>query len=145
VLFPKYSVDKVIEVLGTPLGEEMLRIHKSYLPLIKALRSQPGIRGFAHITGGGIIGNTRRILPEGCSLHINWDSWKRPPVFDLIQETGNVPEDDMRAAFNLGIGLIAVVDPSKSDVIQEVAAKKGEEVLKIGVVQQEEKSITHRD
>jgi phosphoribosylformylglycinamidine cyclo-ligase len=135
VLFSAYSIDETIDVLETPLGEEMLRIHKSYLPLIKTLREQPGIHGFAHITGGGIIGNTRRILPEGCSLQINWGSWQRPAIFDLIQETGNVPEDDMRTTFNLGIGLIAVVDPDKGDEIQKIAAKKREEPVKMGVVQ----------
>jgi phosphoribosylformylglycinamidine cyclo-ligase len=135
VLLSKYSVDDTIRVLGTSLDEEMLRVHKSYLPLIQALREQPGIRGFAHITGGGIKDNTRRILPEGRTLQINWDSWQRPPIFDLIQETGNVPEDDMRATFNLGIGLIAVVDPNEENKIQEIAAEKGEEPVKIGVVQ----------
>ncbi len=134
VLFSKYEVDDRVEELGETVGEAMLKVHKSYLPLIRELRELEGIHGFSHITGGGIEGNTRRILPNGLRLEVDWDAWERPPLFGLIQDLGNVPEEDMRATFNLGIGLIAVVDSSQKEDIRERARKIGEEAIEIGHV-----------
>ncbi|MEQ8524234.1 phosphoribosylformylglycinamidine cyclo-ligase [Gracilimonas sp.] len=134
VLFSKYKVENYVEDLGSTVGDELLKVHKSYLSLITELKELNGVNGFSHITGGGIVGNTKRILPEGLKLDINWDSWERPPVYDLIQEIGNVPEDDMQATFNLGIGLIAVVSESEVDAVTKKAEELGEEVFDVGKV-----------
>ncbi|WP_428235658.1 phosphoribosylformylglycinamidine cyclo-ligase [Gracilimonas sp.] len=134
VLFSKYKVENYVEELGSTVGDELLKVHKSYLPLITELKEMNGVNGFSHITGGGIVGNTKRILPEGLKLDINWESWERPPVYNLIQEIGNVPEDDMQATFNLGIGLIAVVSEDQVDAVTKRAEDLGEEVFKIGTV-----------
>lgn len=134
VLFEKFGVNDHVDALGTTVGEALLAIHKSYLPVIKALKEMEGVHGFSHITGGGIVGNTRRIVPEGLSVEINWDGWTRPAIFDLIQEQGNVPEEDMRATFNLGTGLIAVVDREAEEEVRKEAGKLGEEVTKIGKI-----------
>lgn len=134
VLFSEYDVDDHVNLLDKTIGDEMLQIHKSYLPLIKQLRAMNGVHGFSHITGGGIIGNTKRILPEGLSLEIYWNAWKQPPIFKLIKQLGNVPEEDMRATFNLGIGLIAVVDAEREKEISEKATQMGEIPIKVGTV-----------
>jgi phosphoribosylformylglycinamidine cyclo-ligase len=134
ILFSEYGVSDHVTELGRTVGEEMLQVHKSYLPLIKKIRNHEGLHGFAHITGGGIVGNTNRILPEGRSLDIEWDAWERPAVFELIQKLGNVPDADMRATFNLGIGLIAAIDPKKIDAIADLAQQSGEEFLRIGTI-----------
>jgi phosphoribosylformylglycinamidine cyclo-ligase len=134
VLFSEYDIDDSISELNSTLGEELLSVHKSYLSLIKKLRNHNGLHGFSHITGGGILGNTKRILPEGCSLEINWSEWKRPAVFDLIQKTGNVPEEDMRQSFNLGIGMIAVVNAEAQDEIIAIADENGEDIIYVGQV-----------
>ncbi|MDR9414691.1 MAG: phosphoribosylformylglycinamidine cyclo-ligase [Gracilimonas sp.] len=134
VLFSKYKVENYVEELGSTVGDELLKVHKSYLSLITELKDLVGVNGFSHITGGGIVGNTKRILPEGLKLDINWDGWKRPPVYELIQEIGNVPEDDMQATFNLGIGLIAVVSESEGDAVKAKAEELGEEVFEVGRV-----------
>lgn len=134
VLFSKYKVENYVEELGSTVGDELLKVHKSYLPLITELKEMNGVNGFSHITGGGIVGNTKRILPEGLKLDINWESWERPPVYNLIQEIGNVPEDDMQATFNLGIGLIAVVSEDQVDAVTKRAEDLGEEVFKVGTV-----------
>ncbi len=134
VLFSVYKIDDYVDEFQSSLAEELLAVHKSYLPVIRVLRDEKGLRGFSHITGGGIEGNTKRILPDGLSLQVDWDSWDRPPVFNLIQKLGNVPEDDMRQTFNLGIGLIAVVSPQESEQMQSKAKKLNEEIIKIGKV-----------
>lgn len=137
VLFSKYKVDDHVDLLGKSVGEEMLQIHTSYLPLIRQLRDMEGIHGFSHVTGGGIVGNTKRILPEELSLDIHWNAWKQPPIFKLIKQIGNVPEEDMRATFNLGIGLIAVVDAEKEKEITKKATQLGEIPIKVGTVKSE--------
>lgn len=134
VLFSRYKVDDYVDELGCTIGEELLKVHRSYLPLISALKNMPGVNGFSHITGGGIVGNTKRILPEGLNLEINWKSWQRPAIYNLIQKQGHVPEEDMQSAFNLGIGLIAVVSESEADAVTKKAGELGEEVFEIGSV-----------
>lgn len=134
VLFSEYDVDDHVDELGTTVGEAMLAVHKSYLPIIRKLRALEGVNGFSHITGGGIMGNTKRIVPDGLTIQIDWDAWDHPPIFLLIQGIGNVPKDDMRATFNLGIGLIAVVDPDAADEIKQAAAEMDEEVIEIGEI-----------
>ncbi len=134
VLFSEYEVHDHVEELGCTLAEELLRVHRSYLALITALKSVPGVNGFSHITGGGLIGNTKRILPEGLTLDVHWDRWERPPVYKLIQEIGSVPEEDMRATFNLGIGLVAVVSPDVVERVRSKAEELGEDVFDVGEV-----------
>ena len=88
----------------------------------------------AHITGGGIEGNTRRVLPEGLQIRVNYQSWKRLPVFNLIKERGSVPEDDMRSTFNLGIGLVVITSPSAEEDVVRIAATHKETPIAIGTV-----------
>lgn len=134
VLFSKYKVDDYVDDLGTTVGEALLAVHRSYLGIIRKLKSLDGIKALSHITGGGIIGNTKRVTPEGFELDIDWGSWDRPPIFDLIKKTGNVPEVDMRQTFNLGIGLIAVTDQHLIHDIRELLAEENEMVYEIGRV-----------
>lgn len=134
VLFSKFDIDDSAEGLDGTIGEELLYVHKSYLNLITSLKEIDGVNGFSHITGGGIEGNTKRILPEGLKLSIDWSSWNRPVIFNLIQKTGNVPEEDMQATFNLGIGLVAVVSESSVEKVKAVTDQFNEELIHIGEV-----------
>jgi len=134
VLFSKFGVEDTPEELDCSVGEELLKVHKSYLQLISELKEIEGVNGFSHITGGGIVGNTKRILPDGLKLDIDWNSWQRLPIFNLIQKTGNVPEEDMRATFNLGIGLIAVVSPEALEKVKTKSDSLGDENIEIGTV-----------
>ena len=134
VLFSEYKVNDYVEELGSTVAEELLQVHRSYLLIISALKGMEGVNGFSHITGGGMVGNTKRILPEGLALDIDWNSWQRPPVYNLIQEIGNVPEEDMQATFNLGIGLVTVVSRSVVEAVKAKANELGEEVFEVGRV-----------
>lgn len=134
VLFSEFEVDDKPEELTQSVGDELLQVHRSYLKIISGLKEIEGVNGFSHITGGGIVGNTKRILPEGLSLDIDWENWKRPAIFNMIQKTGNVPEEDMRETFNLGIGLIAVVSESAVEKVEGVSKDFGEDVIRIGAV-----------
>ena len=90
------------------LPTEFLAPHRLYLDEVRDLRARADVKALAHVTGGGILGNLSRVLPDGVHARIDWDAWERPPVFDWIAQQG-VAEDEARRVFNLGIGMCAVV------------------------------------
>jgi len=97
-------------------GEDLLAPTRLYLGDVRQLRQQADVRGLAHVSGGGILGNLTRVLPEGLRADLNWSSWERPPVFEWL--AGHVDEDELRHVFNLGVGYVAVVpDPGDALVI----------------------------
>lgn len=97
--------------LRLSLGEELLRTHKNYEPLLaKVPRGK--LRGLAHITGGGLIDNLPRVLPNDCDAIIETGSWKVPAIFQIMQERGRVPREEMYQVFNMGIGMAAIVAPN---------------------------------
>jgi phosphoribosylformylglycinamidine cyclo-ligase len=89
-------------------AELLLAPHRLYIDDVRTLRAQADVKALAHVTGGGILGNLSRVIPEGVRVRIDWDAWERPPVFDWLTEKG-VTEEEALAVFNLGIGLCAVV------------------------------------
>lgn len=134
VLLEKYSINEYLEDLGTTLGDALLRVHRSYYRSVYPLLSRFEIKGLSHITGGGIEGNTMRIIPRGLDLKIDYSSWTIPPIFQLIQSEGNVPENDMRRTFNLGVGLIVITDPKKGNGVMNALRKQGERPFVMGEV-----------
>ncbi|WP_372633488.1 phosphoribosylformylglycinamidine cyclo-ligase [Fodinibius sp.] len=134
VLFSTYEVDDHVDELDMTVGEAMLAVHRSYLPIIRELRKIDGVHGFSHVTGGGIIGNTKRVVPDELTIQLEWGAWEEPPIFELIRNLGNVPEGDMRATFNLGIGLIAIVDAGSATQVRERAEGMDEEIIEIGKI-----------
>lgn len=134
VLFDHFEVDEHVEELGTDVGSALLSVHRSYLDIITELKGMKGVQAFAHITGGGIVGNSKRVVPDHLKLNIDWKSWERPAIFNLIQEKGNVPEDAMREAFNLGIGLTVIVSPSVVDKVKSWGKANNEPVHHIGSI-----------
>ena len=132
VLLNKYQLSDKVASLQHNLGFELLRIHKSYLKLIRRLKKELNIKAFSHITGGGILGNTNRVIPEGIKLKINWNSWETPSIFKLIQQTGKISDKEMRKVFNMGIGLIAIVDRKNVERVFEISNKLDEKAFLIG-------------
>jgi phosphoribosylformylglycinamidine cyclo-ligase len=103
-------------------GDDLLAPTRLYLAEVRRLRERHDVRGLAHVTGGGILGNLARVVPDGLHAEIDWDAWERPPVFDWL--AGHVTEDELRRVFNLGIGYIAVVkDPREELVIGHIARR----------------------
>jgi len=134
VLFKVYQPDSLVPELGTTLAEALLAVHRSYLKPVSRLTEKIEIRGMSHITGGGIVGNTMRIVPAGWKLEVEWGAWERPPIFSLIQRLGNVPEEDMRKTFNLGIGLVLVVGRRAADEAIRRLKKMREKPVVIGKI-----------
>ena len=103
--------------------------------LIKAIKNKIEVKGISHITGGGIVGNTKRILPKSLILRIDWSNWEIPAIFKLIQETGEISDEEMREVFNMGIGLIFVVSKDNVTPVLNLAKELSEKAILIGEVE----------
>ena len=103
-----WTVDTEVPILGITLGDELLKPHLNYEPVLRPALERNLVLGLAHITGGGITDNLPRILPEGCGAQVRFGSWPVLPVFDLMSKIGNVVREEMLRATNMGIGMIAV-------------------------------------
>ncbi len=134
VLLKDHDVHSHIDELGNTIGEELLRVHMSYLDIIQLSLSSFPVSGISHITGGGILGNTKRILSDSLDLSVDWTAWQVPPIFSLIQEWGNVPVDDMRSAFNMGIGLVMIVPEAYAQGFYDFLNQNGHPSYFIGEI-----------
>jgi phosphoribosylformylglycinamidine cyclo-ligase len=105
------SLNKFYPELGKSLGEELLQPHRCYYPQLKP--ALPMIKGIAHITGGGFIGNIPRVLPKGVTARIHKDTWDIPPIFKIVQGKGHIEEAEMYRVFNMGMGMTIVSSPQQ--------------------------------
>jgi phosphoribosylformylglycinamidine cyclo-ligase len=125
ILFAQLRVrlDDFSGELGCTFGEELMKTHRNYWPLVRKLqqRRANSVHALAHITGGGLVGNLPRVLPAQFSAKIFSNSWPVPPIFRLLQREGNISDAEMRQVFNLGVGLVAVVDKNFADAAQKIA------------------------
>jgi hypothetical protein len=129
-----FRANSDIPELGTTAGEELLKVHRSYLKPLKALMRLGLLKGAAHITGGGITENTPRMLPAGLAAVIQTQSWPVPAIFEILRNIGNVPEDDYRRTFNLGIGMIVAVAEKHSAKAEKALRRAGETPYRIGSI-----------
>ncbi len=120
----KLKPDSYIKELEKTLAEALLAVHRSYYPVLKSFIDIHIIKGLAHITGGGIPGNLKRIIPDGKSAIIRKDSWNVPAIFRFLQQGERVEEAEMYRAFNMGIGMIAVVnEENANEILEQTDAK----------------------
>jgi phosphoribosylformylglycinamidine cyclo-ligase len=131
VLFEKAGLDvnSKIESINGTVGDELLKPTKIYVKSIRNLlrhyKSKKVVKGMAHITGGGLIDNIPRILPRGCSVRINKDTWPVPEIFGTIQEIGNIDESEMYHVLNMGIGMVLIVSKHfASSIIKKLKRMK---------------------
>jgi phosphoribosylformylglycinamidine cyclo-ligase len=129
-----HALDEVVPPLERPLADELLEPTAIYAPLVLALARDGLVHSAAHVTGGGIVENLPRALPEGWNADLDWDAWPVPAVFGLIAREGGVIEDDLRATFNLGIGMVLVVPAEHADAVVARAMSAGHAASRIGAV-----------
>jgi phosphoribosylformylglycinamidine cyclo-ligase len=124
-VFEEVPLSRVYPELGRTLADVLLEPHRSYLDELRRMRW----KGAAHITGGGILGNLPRCLPDRLGARLDRNSWDVPPVFDLIRKRGRIADDEMYGTFNMGLGMIVVVDPGDTPagamVVGEVVRPTG--------------------
>jgi len=113
----KSMLDAYYPELGRTLGEELLEPHRGYYHQLKPLL--PFIKGMAHITGGGLIDNVPRVLPQGMAARFRSQAWTIPPIFPLIQQRGNVDRNEMYHVFNMGIGMVVICSPQDASQLTE--------------------------
>jgi phosphoribosylformylglycinamidine cyclo-ligase len=120
--------------LGCTVGDALLAPHKPYVRSVLPLVDRRSLKGIAHITGGGLPGNIRRITPEGVGVSLRRGSWKVPPIFTVIQREGHVEEAEMFRTFNMGLGLVLVVGAGEADSVSRSLSDCGEEHWVVGEV-----------
>jgi phosphoribosylformylglycinamidine cyclo-ligase len=129
-----YSVDTHVEELGTTVGEALLRPHLSYLRPLEGLLDTGVVKALAHITGGGLLENVPRVLPEGTAVRIERGSWPVPPVFQLMRQLGNVAEAEMFRTFNMGVGMVVICSQSDAETVRYHFDSPGSDCFLIGRV-----------
>ena len=141
ILFAQMRVrlDDYDGALGCTFGEELLKVHRNYWPVVKKIRSSKleirnAIHGIAHITGGGFYDNIPRVLPKNCGAVIRRGSWEVLPIFKLLQEGGGVTDEEMHRVFNMGIGMVLIVDPKSVAIVQKAASRQGVKSYLIGEI-----------
>jgi phosphoribosylformylglycinamidine cyclo-ligase len=128
------DVDTDVPALGETVAEALMRPHRSYLRQVQPLLEDTSIKGMAHITGGGITENLPRALPEGLTFVLDRDSWEIPPLFTWLQQAGQIADDEMFRAFNMGVGMILVVAPEAADAVLDRLRRSGEAAWRLGRV-----------
>lgn len=135
------NLSEYVDSLGCTLGEELLKPTKIYVKPVLSLIEKVKVKSIAHITGGGFYENVPRALPEGKKAVIRKSDVKVLPIFDLIAKTGGIPEDDMYSTFNMGVGMMIIVDKKDADTALEVLKSAGEEAYVIGEIENGEKGV----
>lgn len=139
-----YATDTYIEELGQTVGEELITPTRIYVPAVLPLLERYTIKGMAHITGGGLTENIPRVLPAGVQVVLDRSTWQVPPVFTLIQQIGQVAEDELLRTFNMGIGFVLIVPKEQAADILADLQGRGEQVTVIGEVAAGEPSVAYR-
>ena len=128
------GVDDELPGVGRTVGEELLQVHRSYLRVLEGPLRAGVVRGLAHVTGGGIPGNLPRVLPDGLGAEIERSAWSVPPVFRTLEDAGEVSRREMDRVFNMGVGMIVVVDSADVPVVENAADEAGIASWTIGTI-----------
>ena len=140
-----WALDRTVPELGRTLGEELLEPTRIYARLCLDLAASGGVRAFSHVTGGGLPANLARVIPAGLAALIARDSWDVPPVFGLLQGAGDVPWGDLEATLNLGVGMVALVDPERADAVVRACGDAGVAAWVLGHVAADDGSAASAD
>jgi phosphoribosylformylglycinamidine cyclo-ligase len=128
------SSDDLLPGSGRTVADELLAVHRSYGPSVIPLLPHHGLHAMAHITGGGFTGNINRALPPHLDAVIDIASWETPPVFRFLAETGSLSDRELYRTFNMGIGMVLLVDAAAADAIYGALVQAGESVRRVGSV-----------
>lgn len=136
-----HTVDTHLDALGMTVGESLLKPHASYLRPLEGLLDTGVIKALAHITGGGLLENIPRVLPEGTAVEIERGAWPVLPVFKVMQEIGNVAESEMFRTFNMGVGMVVICSESDAETVRQHLDSPGAKCYRIGRVVAGEREV----
>lgn len=137
-----WKIEKYVLELKATLKEELLKTHRCYFNSLSRILTNYQVKGMAHITGGGVAGNLIRILPQNCIAQIDTESWRKPKIFTLIQKLGKISSSEMFKVFNMGIGMIVVVDKRDLTSTMRDLSLLGETVFHIGEIKKGAKRVS---
>jgi phosphoribosylformylglycinamidine cyclo-ligase len=138
-----YSTETYVNEIKNKVGNELMRTHKSYWPVVKKLMDGECVSALAHITGGGLSENLPRVLPRGTAAIIELGSWPVLPIFEHLQTLGNVPQDEMLRTFNMGLGMLLVIPSKKFKKAQTVLERVGEKAYTVGRIVKGERKVLY--
>ena len=138
-----YTPDTYVNELKGKVGNELMRTHKTYWPVLKKLTAGDCIAAMAHITGGGITENLPRVLPKGVAAVIDVGSWPSLPIFDHLQELGNIPRDELFRTFNMGLGMLLVIPSAKFKKAQSLLERAGEKAYTVGRIVKGDRKVMY--
>jgi phosphoribosylformylglycinamidine cyclo-ligase len=138
-----YSADTFVSEIKNKVGNELMRTHKSYWPIIKKMIAGECVAALAHITGGGITENLPRVLPRGTAAVIERGTWPVLPIFEHLQKLGNVQPDEMLRTFNMGIGMLLVVPAKKFKKAQTLLDRAGEKFYSVGRIVKGDRKVMY--
>ena len=138
-----YSPETYVNEIKNKVGNELMRTHRSYWPVIKKMVAGESVAALAHITGGGITENLPRVLPRGTAAVIELGTWPVLPIFEHLQKLGNVPEDEMLRTFNMGIGMLLVVPAKKFKKAQILLDRAGEKFYSVGRIVKGDRKVMY--
>jgi phosphoribosylformylglycinamidine cyclo-ligase len=138
-----YGPDTFVSEMKNKVGNELMRTHKSYWPIIKKLIAGECVGALAHITGGGITENLPRVLPRGTAAVIERGTWPVLPIFEHLQKLGNVAEDEMLRTFNMGIGMLVVVPAKKFKKAETLLDRAGEKFYSVGRIVKGDRKVMY--
>jgi len=137
-----WKPDTFVADLGTTIGDALLAPHRSYLRVVGPIIECALVKGLAHITGGGLVENLPRTLPDGCAADVDVRAWSIPPIFRLLEQHGAIAPEEMFRAFNMGVGLVIVCAARDAERVLDMAASAGEpSAFRLGFVVAGERSV----
>jgi phosphoribosylformylglycinamidine cyclo-ligase len=139
----KYTPETYVNEIKGKVGNELMRPHKSYWPVLRKLIDSECVSAMAHITGGGITENLPRVLPRGTGAVIELGSWPVQPIFEHMQNLGNVPQEEMLRTFNMGLGMLLVVPNKKFKKTQTLLERASEKGYTVGRIVKGERKVMY--
>ncbi len=138
-----YSPETFVSEIRNKVGNELMRTHRSYWPIIRKLVAGECVAALAHITGGGITENLPRVLPKGTSAVIELGTWPVPPIFEHLQQLGKVEREEMLRTFNMGLGMLIVVPAKKFKKAQTLLERASEKFYSVGRIVKGERKVMY--
>ena len=138
-----YTADTYVNEIKGKVGNELMKTHRSYWPIMRKLMAADCVSAMAHITGGGITENLPRVLPKGMAAVIEVGTWPVLPIFEHMQKLGNVPQDEMLRTFNMGMGMLLVIPGKKFKKATSVLERAGEKFYTIGRIVKGERKVMY--
>ena len=136
-----YKLSDYLPELESTLGDELIKPTKIYVKSVLEIVEKGSVKGMAHITGGGLLENIPRILPKGIEAEIDSNAWTKPSIFKLLQNIGNVSNQEMYRTFNMGIGFVLIVDREEAEFVIDFANMLGETATLIGNVRKGDRGV----